>query len=363
MTIAKTDSILVLGAGVFGLSTALELKRRGYQNISILDRYLPPVPDGSSVDISRVIRSDYASPLYQQMAREAMDGWKSDYKDCYHHSGFVMLSETPRNPYIEATLETTSAGGNTLEQYTRGNDLKEAYPAIQADLDGLQVVHNPEGGWADAELSIRRLSGLCSLARISFITGPRGTVRRLRQVGSRIVGVDVASGEFIPGAQLILCTAAWSNLLLDISHAASASAQPVGFIQLTANEARSLQNTPIMINLSSGVFCFPPTPDTHILKVAQHGYGFANDQVTDDGSGRTVCSPKRDGNNAQQYFLPDEADATLRRGLSQMVPRFAHYPWLKRRLCWYTDTIEGDFVVDHHPTLAGLFVATGGAGQ
>ena len=28
--VAKSESILVVGAGVFGLSTALELKQRGY---------------------------------------------------------------------------------------------------------------------------------------------------------------------------------------------------------------------------------------------------------------------------------------------------------------------------------------------
>jgi sarcosine oxidase/L-pipecolate oxidase len=61
--VAKNESIVIVGAGVFGLSTALELKNRGYQNVTVLDRYLPPVIDGSSVDISRVIRVEYADPL------------------------------------------------------------------------------------------------------------------------------------------------------------------------------------------------------------------------------------------------------------------------------------------------------------
>ena len=358
--VAKADPIIVLGAGVFGLSLALELNARGYHNITVLDRYIPPVPDGSSVDISRVVRSDYADPLYSLMAKEAIVAWRSEYQDCYHESGFAMLSET-HNPYLDVMLEVARAEGRHLDKYSNANDLKKKYPALQSHLDGIQAIHNPEGGWADAELSIRHLSGRCSRKGISFILGPRGTVRKLRKVGSRVVGVDVASGDFIPAAQVIVSTGAWSNLLLNLSHAASASAQPVGFIQLTANEAQSLQNTPVMINMSSGVFCFPPTPDTHILKVARHSYGFANDQPTEDGS--IVSSPKRDGNNAERSFLPDEADAALRAGLRQFVPQFAHYPWSKRRLCWYTDTVEGDFVVDYHPTLAGLFIATGGAGQ
>lgn len=40
---ALTDRIVIIGAGVFGLSTALELHEQGYTNIVILDRHVPPV--------------------------------------------------------------------------------------------------------------------------------------------------------------------------------------------------------------------------------------------------------------------------------------------------------------------------------
>lgn len=360
---SKTDTILVLGAGVFALSTALELKLRGYQNITVLDRYLPPVPDGSSVDISRVIRTDYADPLYAQIGKEALDGWKTEYKDFYYRSGFAMLSETSSNPYIEKSLEIARRKGRPLDEYADGNGLKGIYPGIQANLSGLRAYHNAEGGWADAASSISHLSRQCSQAGVSFVVGTRGTVRSLRTSGSRILGVNVASQEFIPASQVIVSLGAWSNLLLDISHTASASGQPLGFIQLTPDEARSLENTPVMINLSSGVFCFPPTPGTNILKVARHSYGFATNLPTDDGSNRAVSSPMRDRNNASRSFLPADAENALRQGLRQLLPRFADRPWSSCRLCWYTDTPEGDFIVDHHPTLDGLFLATGGAGQ
>ncbi|KAE8163820.1 FAD dependent oxidoreductase [Aspergillus tamarii] len=358
----KTDTILIIGAGVFGLSTALELSSRGHRNITVLDRYPPPVPDGSSVDISRIIRSEYADPVYSQMAQEALKGWKSEYRDHYHHTGFVMLSETASNPYIAKTLEIIHAQGRTLKEFLNGNGLKEMYPDLHADLSSLRAYHNPEGGWADAEGSIRYLSHRCSQAGVSFVTGPRGTVLSLRRQGSRVVGVNVASGDFIPANQVILSTGAWSNLLLDVAHTASASGQPVGFIQLSPEEARSIAKTPVMINLSSGIFCFPPTPGTNILKVARHSYGFAT-SIRSDVTNRAVSSPKLHSNNADKSFLPQEADKALRDGLKQLIPRFADRPWSNRRLCWYTDTPEGDFVVDYHPQVDGLFVAIGGAGH
>ncbi|KAE8379862.1 FAD dependent oxidoreductase [Aspergillus bertholletiae] len=358
----KTDAILIVGAGVFGLSTALELTLRGYNNITVLDRYLPPVPDGSSVDISRIIRSEYADPLYSQMAQEALKGWKSEYRDYYHHTGFAMLSETASNPYIEKSLEITHTQGRTLEEFVDGNGLKELYPDLRADLSRFRAYHNSDGGWADAEGSIRHLSHRCSRAGVSFVTGPRGTVLSLQRQGSRVVGLNVASGDFIPANQVILSTGAWSNLLLDVSHTASASGQPVGFIQLSPEEGRSIAKIPVMINLSSGIFCFPPTSGTNILKVARHSYGFAT-SIRSEATNRVVSSPKLDSNNADKSFLPEEADKALRDGLRKLIPRFADRPWLNRRLCWYTDTPEGDFVVDYHPKMDGLFVALGGAGH
>ncbi|KAF9883292.1 hypothetical protein FE257_003783 [Aspergillus nanangensis] len=368
---SKTDRILIIGAGVFGLSIALELATRGYQNLTVLDRYPPPVPDGSSVDISRIIRSDYADPVYSQMAREALSGWKSDYAAHYHHSGFVMLSETPSNPYISQVLQIARAQGRRpLDEYPNANGLKPTYPSIQADLHALKAYHNPDGGWADAASSIRHLAHRCRLAGVSFITGPRGTVISLRKspATQRVVGVTVRTGEHLPAAHVILATGAWSNLLVDLAHTASASGQPVGFIQLNDAEAESLRRFPVMINLTSGIFCFPPTPGTNVLKVARHSYGFATRMGGDgDGDGGreevVVSAPKRDESNAVSAFLPQDADDALRQGLRQLVPQFAHYPWSNRRLCWYTDTPEGDFVVDWHPGLEGLFVATGGAGH
>ncbi|KAH8702352.1 putative fructosyl amino acid oxidase [Talaromyces proteolyticus] len=360
--IKNNDSIIVIGAGVFGLSTALELSKRGYRNITVLDRHVPPVVDGSSVDISRIIRIDYADPLYAQMAREAYQGWINEYTDFYYESGFVMLADTFSNPYMSKAKEIVKSQGGRLDEFNDANQIRSLYANVQADLDGLFAVHNPIGGWADAERSIQHLARQCNMAGVSFITGPRGTVHSLRKSGTRVVGVNLTGGGYLLASQVILSTGAWSNRLVDLSHAASASGQPVGFIKLTPEESRELENTPVMINMSTGVFCFPPTPGTNILKLARHGYGFAT-ETTSEATGRLISSPKRDGSNAESGYLPNDADEGLREGLRQFFPKLKGRDWMNRRLCWYTDTPGGDFIIDHHPILDGLFVATGGAGH
>ncbi|KAJ5755688.1 L-pipecolate oxidase [Penicillium manginii] len=363
MPASKNDSIIIVGAGVFGLSTALELKQRGYSNITVLDRYTPPAVDGSSVDISRIIRIDYADPVYCKMAAEAYKGWKTEYSDHYYESGFALLSETPNNDWITKSAATVKANGGTIEDLPDAAALLKSYPNIQSNLSGMNGYLNRRGGWANAAGSIQQLASRCSVEGISIISGPRGTVLSLLYEGSRVVGVNVLSGGSIRASQVILSTGAWTSRLLNVAHAASSSGQPVGFIQLTQDEARALDDTPVMIDMTTGVFVFPPTPGSNILKLARHGYGYANETTTTNDGNRTISAPKLESSNSQTGYIPSDADDSLREGLRRFFPKLAQRPWSNRRLCWYTDTPKGDFIIDNHPKYEGLFVATGGAGQ
>lgn len=38
-----TGQIVIIGAGVFGLTTALQLAKEGHKHITVLDRHTPPV--------------------------------------------------------------------------------------------------------------------------------------------------------------------------------------------------------------------------------------------------------------------------------------------------------------------------------
>ncbi|EFQ29081.1 FAD dependent oxidoreductase [Colletotrichum graminicola M1.001] len=346
---SASSSVLIVGAGVFGLSLAHELAaNRGYTSITVLDRFLPPVPDGSSVDVSRIIRTEYADPLYSSLATDALQGWRTSgvYKPHYHESGFVMMADEKERP------------SPYFEKYRRwrGEAAEGGGPA------GVHGHAQRAGGWADAAGAIRALASECTRAGVSFVTGAQGTVVSLQRSGARVTGVRTAAGTTWEAERVVLAMGAWTNRVVPgVGHAVAASGQPVGFIRLSDEEADRVREMPVMINMSTGVFCFPPTPGTNLLKVARHGFGYATEFEAE--AGRKVSSPRLVGSNAASEFLPRDADEGLREGVRLFFPEFAEREWAYRRLCWYTDTPEGDFVVDYHPDIKGLFFATGGAGH
>ena len=71
MTVTKDSEIIIIGAGVFGLSTALWLARGGYKNVVIFDRcavdrnYYDPSRgcDGASSDVNKIFRMAYGDQL------------------------------------------------------------------------------------------------------------------------------------------------------------------------------------------------------------------------------------------------------------------------------------------------------------
>ncbi|KAJ4288649.1 hypothetical protein N0V90_011886 [Kalmusia sp. IMI 367209] len=355
------DTIIIIGAGIFGLSTACELAKRGYTNVTVLDRYPPPVPDGSSVDISRVIRPDYADRFYAKLGLEAMSLWETEYQQYFHKSGLLCATQDVNHPYLEQSKENLRQLGKPVQSFG-GNQARRQFPAIHGDLLGTKGYFNDACGWADAEGSILYLARQCASNGVSFLSGPSGTVKSLLLEDGKVVGVRTQSRSTIRGDHFVLAAGAWTSYLIDMAQVSVSNAQPVGFIQLTPEEAKEMEGCPIMINLSTGWFAFPPTPGTNILKVARHGYGYEILRSNEEQS-RVFSAPGLTKNNAASNFLPQDAEEALREGLRLFLPKYKGRPFLRSRLCWYTDTRKGDFIVSYHPEYANVFIATGGSGH
>jgi sarcosine oxidase/L-pipecolate oxidase len=366
----KNDRIIIVGAGVFGLSTALRLKEEGYKAVTVLDRSMPPVSDGSSNDISRIIRFDYGDPIYADIAKEAYDLWKTDdYSDAFYPAPcfWVCQEGTPEEPvqsraqgYSEKTKRVLTEIGQEWTAVKTVAEAKQRFPKLTGELatPGFDGFYNTAAGWADAGKAITRLAARCVHAGVSFITGPNGQVVDFEMTNDgSITSVKTAGGATTSGDRFIVATGAWTASLVPAWNSMLAAGQIVGYMKLTPEEVADLRDIPIYFNFSTGFFCFPPHEGTGYLKVACHGFGYTNSNESN------ISSPPSKPPASRANFIPEDGLTRLTSGLKSIFPQFSNRGFERVGICWYNDTPTGDFILDYHPEHKNLFIATGGSGQ
>jgi sarcosine oxidase/L-pipecolate oxidase len=69
MAISKGSPIAIIGAGAFGLSTALELSKQGYTNVTVFEKD-EEIPSRWSAanDLNKIMRAEYEDDFYTGLA-------------------------------------------------------------------------------------------------------------------------------------------------------------------------------------------------------------------------------------------------------------------------------------------------------
>lgn len=229
---------------------------------------------------------------------------------------------------------------------------------------------NHRSGWADAEAAMRWLrSQVEKTGRVSFLHAEAVALLKSPKEGNgkeKVTGVRLKDGSDIEVDLAILATGAWTGKLVDLRGRATATGQVLVFLDLTEEEQERLGKMPVLLNMSTGLFVMPPKG--RVLKVARHAYGYSNPvsircpDGDDEGKEITVSLPRTSRDDLKQR-VPKEGEDACRAALTEMIPFVADRPFTNARICWYTDTPKGDFLITYHPEIEGLFLATGGSGH
>jgi sarcosine oxidase/L-pipecolate oxidase len=169
----------------------------------------------------------------------------------------------------------------------------------------------------------------------------------------------------------MVAAGAWSGSLVDLRGRTEATGHAVVYMDITPEEQKRLDNFPVVLNLSTGLFLIPPR--NNVLKVARHTFGYINPvkinnalpPTPNDKRESFLASQPYTSRNDSSNLLSVEADKDLRRALKDLCPirGLEHRPWKEARICWYSDTRDGEWLIDYHPGWKGLFVATGDSGH
>ncbi|MSP23598.1 MAG: FAD-dependent oxidoreductase [Myxococcales bacterium] len=344
-----SSRILVVGAGAFGLSAALELRRRGHE-VVLVDPGPLPHADAASNDVSKLIRADYGGDvLYTELMELALTRWRAQTSErprpLFHETGLVCLTRSAMMPgeFEHDSFTLLSARGYPLERLNCDTILAR-FPAFSEGgyLDGY---FNPVGGWAESGEVLRALIAEARLLGVELREGVRA--RRLPgHAHLDHTGIECADGTTIEADHVVVTTGAWvCQLLPELADRVRAIGQPV-FLLRPADPApfRPPHFVPFTAEIArSGWYGFSATRDG-LVKIAHHGPGIPVE----------LDAPR---------LVPAAFEARLRSFLAEALPALADAPLHASRLCLYGDSFDGDFIIARVPERPGVTVAAGDSGH
>jgi glycine/D-amino acid oxidase-like deaminating enzyme len=348
----KTNAydILVVGAGIFGITTALEMKTRGY-HVAILDPGPLPHPLAASTDISKVVRMEYGSDeAYMALVEQAYRGWLQWNEELgdtlFHDTGVTMLTRTPMAPggFEYESYHLLRKRGHTPERLTE-ETISQRFPAWKpgAFVDGF---FHAQGGYVE---SGRVVAALVRQAQAKgIILYPDHVVEALIEEDHHIRGVRTRTGDIFHAEHVVVAAGAWTALLVrDLAPILKITGHPVFHLK-PANPDLFTPPHFVVFNADiahTGWYGFPLHPREQVVKIANHGVG-------------QVLHPELD-----ERIVTGSDVEQLRAFLAATFPALSDVPLVATRRCLYVDTPDGDFWIDRHPQYAGLTVATGDSGH
>lgn len=324
------------------------------------------------VDSSRIIRPDYAAAPYARLATLAQNRWRSDFApEHYHQVGLCVTASGPEQKYVGDSLANVqNIGVDNIEVLNSARDIGRVCGLEQTPEQacGRTGYVNWSSGWADAAGAMIWLrKEVEKFNRVNFVTA---SAKKLLFdfTTSTVSGVTLADDSTIHADLTILAAGAWSASLIDLRGICKSTGQVLCYMPISASEEASLSQRPTILNLSNALFIIPPAKRT--LKVARHGHGYTNPttiphpESQDPNEKITVSLPYTHVTDPN-LVIPLEGRKACRDFLQSVHPSLAtpSRPFTSTRICWYTDTRDGDFLISYHPKWKGLFVATGGSGH
>ncbi|ORX62543.1 FAD dependent oxidoreductase [Hesseltinella vesiculosa] len=375
-TIPK-QKIIIVGGGCFGLSSAYALSLKPEYEVWVYDRLPIPVPDAASTDVNKIVRADYGDDtLYMHLMFEAFPLWHQFNKErealgqspVFHQSGVLLLSSNGSySPFEQASLKSIREAGHgyAIEEFLTPESIVSRFPQFKGAVDrGYDIGYlNKEGGWCNSREAVVHMYNKCISQGVRFVTGSgQGEFGSLFcPESSRIVrGIVTKDGQVHLADRVLLATGAWSAGVVDMKKLVTATGQAVVHFEPKGTMLNQFQSADCPVwcgDLSrTGFYGFPANAEGK-MKVGIHNAGYLWPRESDQ-----VSVPRTQVTHTDDT-IPLNGLRQFRQFLGGFLPETSALDITYSRLCWYSDAIDGQFVIDYHPDYENLIVATGDSGH
>ncbi|CDK27989.1 unnamed protein product [Kuraishia capsulata CBS 1993] len=416
-TYTKDSKIIIVGAGVFGLSNALHLAQNGYRNITVYDRLdfdanrytLLHGADTASADINKIFRAQYAEKKhYQDLAFEAFEIWQKWNRD------ITLVPEEEAKRYTALRILDLCGMLRLDDQVgweeiaSRENFEKEGLAALRFDLDDPVDVNRARAagfgskidyaldlkqtgvpklrGALDATSGVLYASRACQYAKylctklgVKFVLGgAKGTFSKFVYSDKNdtvVSGITTEDGQSHSADLVVISAGPWSTSLVpDLDGINEAASGNIAIFKIPEHrkdlrEKYSSKNFPVVgwktghsreKDKCAGMFMFPIMEPEGYMKVIIRQTKYINPIQTEKG--KVISIPKTENSSPPHTLLTKHIVDQLKDWISVFFPDLIGLPF-ESRVLWYTDTINNDYIYDFNPYKKNLFVACGGSGH
>jgi sarcosine oxidase len=328
----------IVGLGAMGSMAALELARRGRRVIGF-DRFRPPHPFGSSHGKSRIIREAYFEhPQYVPLVRRAYDRWRA----LEVEAGLPLLLPTgglmiglPAGILVAGARRSAQQHGLPYEELDAAQ-VRSRFPVFDPG-DAEVGLWEPRAGVLYPEAAIE------SALRLAAVAGAELHFEEpvLNWSGGEAITLRTSAGHW-PVERVILAAGAWmAGELSQAGLPLRVARQPLfWFDSGGAAPLTGPARMPIFIWEWSAERMFYGFPDLGDgVKLAIHHEGDDTDPA-----------------QVRRTIYPEEA-AELRQVIASRMPRLSD-KLRQSTVCLYTNTPDGDFILDRHPDEPRVLLAS-----
>lgn len=365
LELEKDASILIVGAGTFGCSTALHLARRGYIDITCMDKYPFPSCMSAGNDINKTVGCFEDIPgevtsTRDRLKQEAIHLWNTDpvFKPFYHPVGMIVAANLDE-PLKDTKRLSALREKNNLKPFrylSKPDEFREIIPVLTGPLEGWRGYYydedTPKHGWVNACNAMESAAREAYKLGAKFINGENGEVVELSidKRSGECIGVKTKNDQIHVADKIILCAGAGADLLLDFEGQLEAKCFTLAHIYIDPKEREKYKELPVIFNAEKGFF-FEPDVNGE-MKICNEFPGFTN---IDKKAGISIPVKK----NA----IPKQSADEIREYLKETMPELVNKEFVKSKICWCTDSPDRQLILDFHPKYSNVILATGDSGR
>jgi sarcosine oxidase len=331
--------VIVVGLGAMGSAALFHIAKRGRRVLG-LEQFDIPHQRGSSHGITRIIRlAYYEDPSYIPLLIRAFELWR----ELEERSGSRLLHVTgsidagPRDSAVFEGSRRSCELHGIRHEVLDSRALSARFPGYRLPPQTM-AVFQPDGGFLLPEQCI------CSHVMLAQEQGAEAHTREAvldwEPLGER-VRVRTGRGEYVAD-RLILTAGAWiGKLAAPLRGHAVPERQVLAWFQPHRPELFTPVRFPVFnLGVEEGRYYGLPVYAVPGFKVGRYRH---RNEVVDPDAWDRECGPKDEAllrSFAERYF-PDGAGALM-----------------SMQSCMFTNTVDGHFVLDFHPDLPQVILAS-----